>query len=103
MRADPGIRSGDYDYSKSSPDYATGHSVSASAADRRALMTLNYAAEPASPRLSVVVPTRNEEGNVGPLLERLAAVLPADQTEVIVVDDRAMPPRGRRRPARSTA
>ena len=87
MRADPGIRSGDYDYSKSSPDYAAGHSVSASAADRRALMTLNYAAEPASPRLSVVVPTRNEEGNVGPLLERLAAVLPADQTEVIVVDD----------------
>ena len=51
------------------------------------MVALNYAAEHATPRLSVVVPTRNEEGNVEPLLARLASVLSPDETELIVVDD----------------
>ena len=38
------------------------------------------------PVLSVVVPTRNESGNVGPLLRRLAAAL-RETAEVVFVDD----------------
>ncbi len=87
MRADPGIHSDDHDYSESSPDDVNGYRAPAPAADRRAVVALNDAAELASPRLSVVVPTRNEESNVGPLLERLASVLSPDEAEVIVVDD----------------
>jgi len=39
------------------------------------------------PLVSVVVPTRNEEGNVGPLCARLEMVLPDEELEVIFVDD----------------
>ncbi len=39
------------------------------------------------PELTVVVPTRNESGNVGPLLARLAAALAGVDHEVVVVDD----------------
>lgn len=39
------------------------------------------------PQLSVVVPTRNEAGNVGPLLDRLSAALAEIPFEVIFVDD----------------
>jgi dolichol-phosphate mannosyltransferase len=39
------------------------------------------------PLISVVVPTRNEEGNVAPLCSRLEAVLPGEALEVIFVDD----------------
>jgi dolichol-phosphate mannosyltransferase len=39
------------------------------------------------PRVSVVVPTKNEAGNVAPLLERLSGVLPPSDLEVIFVDD----------------
>jgi dolichol-phosphate mannosyltransferase len=40
-----------------------------------------------APLLSVVVPTRNEEGNVTPLCAHLAAALPAGDAEIIFVDD----------------
>jgi putative flippase GtrA len=39
------------------------------------------------PLVSVVVPTRNEEGNVAPLCARLETVLPGEALEVIFVDD----------------
>lgn len=41
----------------------------------------------ASPELSVVIPTRNEEANVAPLLARLQSALADVDHEVIVVDD----------------
>ena len=37
--------------------------------------------------ISVVVPTRNERENVGPLIERLSAALPVGESQVIFVDD----------------
>jgi dolichol-phosphate mannosyltransferase len=37
--------------------------------------------------ISVVVPTRNERENVGPLIERLSAALPVGASQVIFVDD----------------
>jgi dolichol-phosphate mannosyltransferase len=37
--------------------------------------------------ISVVVPTRNERENVGPLIERLSAALPLGESQVIFVDD----------------
>jgi dolichol-phosphate mannosyltransferase len=40
-----------------------------------------------APLLSVVVPTRDEEANVGPLLERLRAALGAVDHEILFVDD----------------
>ena len=42
---------------------------------------------PEAPLLSVVVPTRNEAGNVETLVQRLGAVLTGVPTEVIFVDD----------------
>ena len=41
----------------------------------------------AAPLLSVVVPTRNEEATVGPLLARLGAALEAIDHEILFVDD----------------
>jgi glycosyltransferase involved in cell wall biosynthesis len=40
-----------------------------------------------TPAVSVVIPTRNESGNVALLVERLEQVLPDDELEVIFVDD----------------
>ena len=39
------------------------------------------------PRLSVVIPTRNEAGNVAALQERLAEALEGIDHEIIIVDD----------------
>ncbi len=39
------------------------------------------------PTLSVVIPTRNEERNVEPLLDRLGEVFAEGRTEIIFVDD----------------
>jgi glycosyltransferase involved in cell wall biosynthesis len=39
------------------------------------------------PWLSLVIPTRNEERNVGALVDRLAAVLGTESAEIIFVDD----------------
>lgn len=44
-------------------------------------------AQAGGPVLSVVVPTFEEAGNVGPLIERLGRALPGIAWEVIVVDD----------------
>ena len=41
----------------------------------------------ASPRISVVVPVRNEALNVGPLREEIAAALLGERYEIIFVDD----------------
>lgn len=40
-----------------------------------------------APALSVVVPTRNEAGNIGPLLARLETALSGIAAEVLIVDD----------------
>jgi dolichol-phosphate mannosyltransferase len=40
-----------------------------------------------APVVSVIVPTRNEAGNIEPLVERLSGVLPEHPIEVIFVDD----------------
>jgi dolichol-phosphate mannosyltransferase len=45
------------------------------------------AAAPVAPRLSVLVPTRNEAHNIGPLLRRLDEALRGLAAEVIFVDD----------------
>jgi glycosyltransferase involved in cell wall biosynthesis len=37
--------------------------------------------------LSIIIPTRNEELNVGPLLEQLALAFDPEDTELLVVDD----------------
>lgn len=37
--------------------------------------------------LSVIIPTRNEAGNIGPLLARLAGALRGIEAEVLIVDD----------------
>ncbi|MEV4640608.1 glycosyltransferase family 2 protein [Actinoplanes sp. NPDC049548] len=42
---------------------------------------------PATLRQTVVIPTFNERENIAALLERLVAVLPADETELVFVDD----------------
>lgn len=41
----------------------------------------------APPTLSIIVPTRNESGNVSPLLHRIRTAIPAMPFEVIFVDD----------------
>ncbi|GIE89647.1 glycosyltransferase [Actinoplanes regularis] len=42
---------------------------------------------PTTLRQSIIVPTYNERDNVAALLERLAAVLPHSETEIVFVDD----------------
>ncbi|MDQ6748634.1 MAG: glycosyltransferase, partial [Candidatus Dormibacteraeota bacterium] len=53
----------------------------------RRACTVTLMVSSTAPLLSVVVPTRNEAGNVGPLVQRLSAVLEGVPTEVIFVDD----------------
>jgi dolichol-phosphate mannosyltransferase len=84
MRANSSTNFRSSDYDGSSLDYGDG--CEAPAADQYGLVALNHVNH-AVPRLSVVVPTRNEESNVGPLLERLASVFSPEEAEVIVVDD----------------
>ena len=43
--------------------------------------------EPPTVELTVIVPTRNEAGNVGPLLDRLGEALDGHSFEVLFVDD----------------
>src|SRR6476620_9117189 len=45
------------------------------------------AARPIRPDLTIVVPTRNEAENIGPLLHRLTEVAGARRIEVLFVDD----------------
>ncbi len=56
------------------------------AAGRDVLVSLNHTSE-TSPSLTVLIPTRNEELNVGPLLEQLGPVLGPIDAEIVVVDD----------------
>jgi dolichol-phosphate mannosyltransferase len=42
---------------------------------------------PPEPTLSIVIPTRNEAGNIAPLVERLERALPSSSVELIFVDD----------------
>jgi dolichol-phosphate mannosyltransferase len=85
MRANSGIDLGASGCDESPPDYVDVREVST--AGQQSLVALNNHAGHTAPRLSVVVPTRNEEGNVGPLLERLACVFSPEEAEVIVIDD----------------
>jgi dolichol-phosphate mannosyltransferase len=87
MQATPAIHLQPRDYSTLPFDYIDESGVPAPAAGQRAAVALNHTAEYVMPRLSVVVPTRNEEDTVGYLLERLASVLSPDDSEIIVVDD----------------
>ena len=84
MRANSSTNFRSSDYDGSSLNYGDGYE--APAADQYGLVALNHVNH-AVPRLSVVVPTRNEESNVGPLLKRLASVFSPEEAEVIVVDD----------------
>jgi glycosyltransferase involved in cell wall biosynthesis len=50
-------------------------------------VTVNEDPDPATPKLSVIIPTRNEADNISALLERLSAALAGTPAEVIFVDD----------------
>jgi dolichol-phosphate mannosyltransferase len=51
------------------------------------IVTVNPDLNIASPELTVIIPTRNERENVGPLLERMAAALAGTPAEILFVDD----------------
>jgi len=55
--------------------------------DDPALVTVSKEVNTVRPELAVIIPTRNEAENVGPLLERLVAALAGLPAEIIVVDD----------------
>lgn len=50
-------------------------------------MSSSSGAEAAKPVLSVVVPVRNESGNIGPLIDEIATVLGDRVFEIVYVDD----------------
>ena len=74
-------------YFTHSNNYSEYENAPSSPAGQCPLVDLNAAAASARPSLSVVVPTRNEELNAGPLIGRLTAALACPETELIVVDD----------------
>ena len=51
------------------------------------IVTANEQLNIVPPQLTVIIPTRNEADNVGPLLERLTAALSGTPAEIIFVDD----------------
>src|SRR3954471_8904596 len=51
------------------------------------LITVNEALNETRPKLSVIIPTRNETRNIEPLLDRLRAALVDIPAEIIFVDD----------------
>src|SRR5215217_7226897 len=51
------------------------------------IITVNDHLNIVPPQLTVIIPTRNEAGNVEPLLERLSAVLAGTAAEILFVDD----------------
>src|SRR5262245_46799440 len=55
--------------------------------DVRAVEAKTNAADPQASELAIVIPTFNERENIGPLLERLEAVLDGIRWEIIFVDD----------------
>src|ERR1700749_3401650 len=82
-------------------------SQTASRDDRSPARSTGLAADMAAPGraydLSVIIPTRNEAGNIRPLLDRLGDALSGIAAEVLVMDDSDDAPPGiaRRIPARS--
>ena len=87
MRTDPGLQADNGDHS----EWRHSNIPSANprlAVDGPSALVLNEAARQAAPRrLSIVIPTRNEELNVRPLLEQLASAFDPADTELLVVDD----------------
>jgi putative flippase GtrA len=63
------------------------HGRAAIAAAPDVLIDLNSAGTDTAPNLTVVVPTRNEEDNVGALLDRLGPAIAGLGAELVVVDD----------------
>jgi dolichol-phosphate mannosyltransferase len=57
------------------------------AAARNTRLATRVVAAGEAPALSVIVPTRNEAGNIGPLLARLEIALGDIAAEVLIVDD----------------
>ena len=55
-------------------------------ADSQVSQPIRTEREPAQPLLSIVVPTKNEIGNVAELIERLETVLPTLEMEIVFVD-----------------
>src|SRR3954454_23214891 len=51
------------------------------------LITVNEDPDETRPKLSVIIPTRNETRNIAPLLERLRSALAGIPAEIIFVDD----------------
>jgi dolichol-phosphate mannosyltransferase len=87
LRANQHLHANNNAYFTNSDNYSGYGNAPSSLAGQCPLVDLNAAAASARPRLSVVVPTRNEELNAGPLIGRLTAALACPETELIVVDD----------------
>ena len=87
MRTEPAPHGRQGDQESSSYGDPSQRNSQLAGADHRAPLDLNSAARNATPRLSIVVPTRNEELNVEPLLQQLAAAFDPAKTELVVVDD----------------
>jgi hypothetical protein len=87
VRANPPLYVNNHAYLAHSNDYSENGNAPSSPPGPCPLVDLNAAAAGARPSLSVVVPTRNEELNAGPLIGRLTAALACPETELIVVDD----------------
>lgn len=58
-----------------------------SSIDDEAVESVDERVGPAVPRVSILVPTRNEAGNVKELVRRLATCVDVDTTEVVFIDD----------------
>ncbi len=88
MRNNPGLSARSNGHVTCSIDDLLNGAAPPGPADHDAPVDLNQAALRATPPgLSIVIPTRNEELNVAPLLERVAAALAPLDAELIVVDD----------------
>src|SRR5690242_20172729 len=87
MRTNPGSHVDNNDYPKWQPGNILPPNPHLDS-DHPVVLALNKAARRAVPRrLSIVIPTRNEELNVGPLLGQLASACDPADTELVVVDD----------------
>jgi dolichol-phosphate mannosyltransferase len=87
MRTNRGPHVDNSDYSKWQHDHMLPPDPQL-ASDDPVVIALNEAARQAGPRrLSIVVPTRNEELNLGPLLGQLVSAFDLADTELLVVDD----------------
>jgi dolichol-phosphate mannosyltransferase len=60
----------------------TSHTAPAAASD-----PTNPFCKSTNPALTVIIPTRNESGNIAPLLDRVSKAMDCTDTEVIFVDD----------------